>query len=167
MNVNLLSHFWILKAFLPELIKSKAGHVITMSSVMGLVGAAQMTDYCASKAAVVSLHESLRYELDKRYDAPLVRTTLVLPGYVHTPMFSRTPALPYDFAHVDESATTVKQAPPLSAGLFNFLAPSVPPYVVVKEIITALDWQESREITLPFYAGFTRSDPSVFLIAPY
>ena len=56
-----------------------------MASVMGLVGSAQMSepiidvipgtlsyfvkisaDYSASKAALISLHESLRYELDKR-----------------------------------------------------------------------------------------------------
>jgi len=159
MNVNVLSHFWTLKAFLPAMIKAKVGHVITMSSVMGLVGAAQMTDYCASKAALVSLNESLRYELDKRYNTPHIRTSLILPGYVHTPMFSRAPALPYDFIKAEagaNAATNVKPAPPLSAGWFNFLAPSVPPYVVVKEIITAMDVQESREITLPFFAGFVR-----------
>lgn len=67
------------------MIKQKTGHIITMSSVMGLVGAAQMckylsfslrdhillnlhiADYSASKASLISLHESLRYELDKRF----------------------------------------------------------------------------------------------------
>lgn len=28
---------------------------------------APLADYCASKAAVVTLHESLRYELDHKY----------------------------------------------------------------------------------------------------
>lgn len=36
-----------------------------MSSVMGYGGAAKMSDYVASKFALVGLHESLRYELDK------------------------------------------------------------------------------------------------------
>lgn len=53
-----------------------------MSSALGMAGVAQMSksqldsvtlaltceftaDYCASKAAVIGLHESLRYELDK------------------------------------------------------------------------------------------------------
>lgn len=34
---------------------------------MGMTGSAQMCDYAASKAALVSLNESLRYELDQRY----------------------------------------------------------------------------------------------------
>ena len=40
---------------------------VTVTSVMGLGGAAQMADYSASKAALFSLNESLRYELDKQY----------------------------------------------------------------------------------------------------
>ncbi len=55
---------------------------MTLSSILGLVGAAQMStlpepdvaseaktvsaDYCASKAALVNLHQSLRFELDSR-----------------------------------------------------------------------------------------------------
>jgi hypothetical protein len=34
---------------------------------MGMVGACQLSDYAASKAALMTLHDSLRYELDKRY----------------------------------------------------------------------------------------------------
>ncbi|QRV91577.1 short chain dehydrogenase [Ceratobasidium sp. AG-Ba] len=64
LDTNVASQFWTLKSFLPNMIKEKQGHIITVSSVMGLAGAAQMSDYCASKAALIGLHESLRYELD-------------------------------------------------------------------------------------------------------
>jgi short-subunit dehydrogenase len=37
-----------------------------VSSVLGMIGGCQLSDYSASKAALISLHESLRYELDKR-----------------------------------------------------------------------------------------------------
>jgi len=133
-GTNILSHFWILKAFLPSLLKNKRGHIVTMSSAMGMVGAAQMSDYCASKAAAISLHESLRYELDKRYKCPQIRTTLVCPGHVLTQMFKTTtfPTFP----------------------MFNFLAPSIQPVTVVKKIIAALDDQHSQRILLPFYTNF-------------
>ncbi|KZP20196.1 retinal short-chain dehydrogenase/reductase [Athelia psychrophila] len=134
-GVNTLAHFWVLKAFLPELIRQKAGHIISVSSVMGLAGCAQMTDYCASKAALVSLHESLRYELDKRYEAPKIRTTLVVPGHILTPLFSRI-TLPRN-------------------AFFKFFFPSVAPVTIVKAVIAALDEQHSRTIYLPFYAHFT------------
>jgi len=133
-GANTLSHFWILKAFLPNLLKNKSGHIVTMSSALGMTGVAQMADYCASKAAVVGLHESLRYELDKRYKCPQIRTTLVCPGHVLTPMFK---------------TVTFPKFP-----LFGFLCPSVPPVTVVKRIIAALDDQHSQTILVPFYTNF-------------
>lgn len=91
-------------------------------------------DYNASKAASASLHESLRYELDKRYHAPKVRTTLVLPGRLATPMFSQMNASKSNF--------------------HKFFTPMVHPISVVKAIITALDEQHSVDIYMPFYAHF-------------
>jgi len=135
-NTNVLSHFWLIKAFLPEMVKQKAGHIVTVSSVMGLVGSAQISDYAASKAALVNLHESLRYELDKRYKTPKIRTTLVLAGHTMTPLFSRM-SFP-------------------TAEWFKFLVPSLPPHAVAKAIIAALDEQESRTIYLPFFTHFVR-----------
>ncbi|PPQ66592.1 hypothetical protein CVT26_009492 [Gymnopilus dilepis] len=132
--VNTLSHFWVLKAFLPSLLKRKSGHIVTVSSAMGLTGAAQIADYSASKAAVIRLHESLRYELDKKYKCPQIRTTLVCPGHVLTPMFR-----------------TVKFS---SSALFRFFCPSIQPVAVVKRIIAALDDQYSEDIFLPFYTNF-------------
>jgi len=133
---NTLAHFYVLKAFLPGLLRRGRGHIVTMSSIMGLVGAAQMTDYCASKAALVALHQSLRFELDNRYHTPSVRTTLVLPSIVTTPLFSHT-VIP-------------------SFRLFRFLAPHVPPRAVVGAIVDALEAQESRVIRLPWYSNAAR-----------
>ncbi|KAB5590520.1 Short-chain dehydrogenase/reductase family protein [Ceratobasidium theobromae] len=135
-GTNVSSHFWTLKAFLPQMIKEKKGHILTVSSVMGLAGAAQMTDYCASKAALLGLHESLRYELDHVYNAPAVRTTLLCPGHVMTPLFS-----------------TVKFP---SSWWYRFFAPSLAPHDVVKAMIAAMDEQESRTIFMPFYTHFVR-----------
>ena len=101
-GVNALAHFWTLKAFLPEMIRNKSGHIVSgvkfsllsmfLTNRLGhcrlrrrsrrnstnefvncvhefffrsLIEIA-VADYNASKAAVISLHESLRYELDKR-----------------------------------------------------------------------------------------------------
>jgi short-subunit dehydrogenase len=133
-NVNTLAHYWTLKAFLPDMIKNNHGHIVTMSSVTGLIGACQVSDYSASKAALFSLHESLRYELDKRYNAPNVRTTLVVPGHINTPLFSQV-------------------SWPRSR-LFRFLAPTLQPITVVKAVITALDETHSRTLFMPFYANF-------------
>lgn len=90
-------------------------------------------DYSASKAAVINMHEALRYELDSRYNAPKVRTTVLCPGHIHTPLFS---------------TITVPQN-----AFYQFFVPSLSPLTVVKAIIQALDAHESRTIYLPFYAN--------------
>jgi len=133
-GVNTLAHFWILKAFLPGMLKSKAGHIVSVTSVMGYLGAAQMTDYNASKAAITSLHQSLRCELDKRHNCPRIRTTLVCPGYVTTPLFSSI------------------AFPPVPS--LKFLLPPAQPVSVVKRIISALDENQSQIILTPFWANF-------------
>ncbi|KAG9317366.1 retinal short-chain dehydrogenase/reductase [Chiua virens] len=130
-GVNTFAHFWTLKAFLPKMIERNSGHIVTMASVMGFVSSAQMSDYSASKSALLTMHESLRYELDNRYHAPGIRTTLVCPGHVRTPLFSTT-VFPDNF-------------------LYRFFVPSLVPVTVVKAVISALDAQESRMLLLPFY----------------
>jgi all-trans-retinol dehydrogenase (NAD+) len=148
---NTLAHFWILKAFLPALIRSGKGHIVTVSSLLGLVGCAQLSkflllpawittdrpaDYCASKAAVNQLYQSLRFELDSRYMSPEVKSTLLLPSFITTTLFSRI-NLPRSW-------------------LFNIVAPHLHPSDVVKSIISALDANESRVIRLPFYTNVAR-----------
>lgn len=79
------------------------------------------------------MHESLRYELDNRYNAPNIRTTVLCPGHILTPLFS---------------TITVPQN-----AFYRFFVPSLSPLTVVKAIIQALDAQESRTIYLPFYVN--------------
>ncbi|KAE8746212.1 hypothetical protein FOCC_FOCC007084 [Frankliniella occidentalis] len=86
-NVNILSHYWTTKAFLPEMMRSNRGHVVTVSSVTGLMGCYRCTDYSASKFATVGFHESLFTELKVLgYDG--VHTTLVCPYFIDTGMFA-------------------------------------------------------------------------------
>ncbi|KAJ3359416.1 hypothetical protein HDU91_004940 [Kappamyces sp. JEL0680] len=63
-KINVLGHFYLIKAFLPGFMKQRGGHILAVASVMGLTGAAFATDYCASKFAVTGYMESLRQELN-------------------------------------------------------------------------------------------------------
>lgn len=128
---NTLAHFWTLKAFLPGMIEKGTGHIITIASVLGLAGASKLTDYSASKAAVLSLNDTLRYELDKHYNCPKIRTTVIIPGHILTPMFQ---------------TFSLGQA-----WWTKFIFPSLHPITMVKTIIAALDEQHSRTIYLPLY----------------
>jgi NAD(P)-dependent dehydrogenase (short-subunit alcohol dehydrogenase family) len=70
------------KAFLPHLIASGDGHVVTMSSVFGLIGMPGQTAYNAAKFAVRGFTEALRQEmLVNRHP---VQVTCVHPGGIRT-----------------------------------------------------------------------------------
>ena len=84
-EVNVLSLYWVTKAFLPAMVERNRGHVVTMASAAGLVGVSRQTDYSASKHAAVGFDESLRVEL--RQVAPGITTTVVCPYYIDTGMF--------------------------------------------------------------------------------
>ncbi|XP_029635639.1 epidermal retinol dehydrogenase 2 isoform X1 [Octopus sinensis] len=86
-DVNTMAHFWTVKAFLPAMIKENHGHVVTVASAAGLLGVNSLTDYCASKFAVVGFEESLRFELEV-LGKDGVHTTVVCPFYINTGMFN-------------------------------------------------------------------------------
>ena len=60
-----------------------AGHVTAIASLAGLVGMPYEAPYSASKAALASIVESARAELEPRG----ITFTAVFPGFVDTPMF--------------------------------------------------------------------------------
>ncbi len=81
-NVNLLGVANTIAAVLPGMIARRRGHIVGISSLASLHGLPRMIGYCASKAGVNSLLESLRLEL-KQHN---IAVTTVCPGYMPTPM---------------------------------------------------------------------------------
>lgn len=92
------------------MMEKNHGHVVSIASIAGLVGAYQLTDYCSSKFAAVGLEESLRLELNcDGYDG--IHSTVVCPYYINTGMFagvgrSLIPILTPDYV-VDEAIKAI------------------------------------------------------------
>jgi all-trans-retinol dehydrogenase (NAD+) len=84
-RVNVISHFYTIKEFLPAMIARNQGHIVTIASLAGLAGTSKQTDYSASKHAAIGLDESLRNEL--RSMKSNVKTTCINPYYIDTGMF--------------------------------------------------------------------------------
>lgn len=80
MEVNTLSHFWMIQEFLPKMLERKKGHIVAVSSLAGLVGAANYTEYCASKFAVMGLMLSLDRELSQTEAGRTIRLTTICPA---------------------------------------------------------------------------------------
>ncbi|KAJ8010122.1 hypothetical protein DPEC_G00071710 [Dallia pectoralis] len=89
MEVNSNAHFWTYKAFLPAMIATNHGHLVSIASSAGLIGVNGLADYCASKFAAVGFAESVALELlaTKKYG---VKTTIVCPFFISTGMFDGT-----------------------------------------------------------------------------
>lgn len=77
--VNVLGAFATARAFGKRMLARTGGKLIFTSSQAGIRGTAQWTAYCASKAAVNSMTESLAAEW-----GPSVTVNAIAPGAVHT-----------------------------------------------------------------------------------
>jgi len=85
MQINTTSHAYTVREFLPDMLKLKKGHIVTIASAAGTLGVAGLVDYCASKFGAFGFDESLRMELKKLKSN--VRTTCICPSYIDTGMF--------------------------------------------------------------------------------
>jgi NADP-dependent 3-hydroxy acid dehydrogenase YdfG len=81
--VNLIAPFLVVRALVPHLVQRGAGHFVTLGSVSDHVAYTGSTAYAASKYGLRGMHEVLRAELSRTG----VRTTLVSPGPVNTPIW--------------------------------------------------------------------------------
>lgn len=86
MEVNIMAHFWTVKAFLPDMMKRNHGHIVNIASSAGLTGVSGLADYCASKFAAVGFDESLRFEMES-LGKDGIQTTVVCPFFINTGMF--------------------------------------------------------------------------------
>jgi NAD(P)-dependent dehydrogenase (short-subunit alcohol dehydrogenase family) len=80
--VNLWGVIHGTRAFLPHLIASGDGHVVTMSSLNGIMAQPELGAYCTAKFAVRGFTETLRGEM--LLAGHPVRVTVVHPGGVRT-----------------------------------------------------------------------------------
>ena len=96
MEINAVSNFWTVKAFLPGMIERGTGQVVTISSAAGLIGVPGLADYCASKFAVYGFHEAVRKEVKKRGKND-ISFTLICPYYINTGMFEGVKKSPLSF----------------------------------------------------------------------
>lgn len=81
-RINVLGTYYVIHEVLPYLLEQGKGDIINVASTAGLKGAAKMSAYGASKAAVINLTESLMQEVRKSN----IRVTTVNPSTIATEM---------------------------------------------------------------------------------
>ena len=83
--VNLLGAARLTRALLPAMLERGRGRIVNVASIAGHVGVRDEALYAATKAALLTFSEGLRYEVQ----ASGVRVTTVSPGVVDTDFFTR------------------------------------------------------------------------------
>ncbi len=83
LEVNLTAPFAFVRAFLPEMRRRGAGHIVTVGSIADRTTFPGNAAYAASKHGLRALHEVLRAELR----GTGVRTSLISPGPVDTELW--------------------------------------------------------------------------------
>ena len=81
-NINFWGVVHATRAFLPQLSRQPAAHIVNVSSIFGIVAPPGNTAYVAAKFAVRGFSESLRHELQAAQSP--VRLSVVHPGGIKT-----------------------------------------------------------------------------------
>lgn len=85
LETNFFGAVAVTKAILPTMRKQRSGHIIQMSSIVGLQGSVTISSYAASKHALEGWSESLRLEVK-----PLgIQVVLVEPGAFDTGIWTQ------------------------------------------------------------------------------
>ena len=86
-DVNLKGTFYMMRGVSRYMLRQRAGRIINMSSVVGVMGNAGQVNYSASKAGVIGMTKSLARELASRQ----ITVNAVAPGMIETDMTAAMP----------------------------------------------------------------------------
>jgi 3-oxoacyl-[acyl-carrier protein] reductase len=82
LSVNLDGAFNVTQPVAKVMMKQREGRIVSISSVIGLMGNAGQANYAASKAGLIGLTKALAKELGSRN----ITVNAIAPGYIQTPM---------------------------------------------------------------------------------
>ncbi|MBU2063979.1 MAG: 3-oxoacyl-[acyl-carrier-protein] reductase [Candidatus Omnitrophica bacterium] len=88
-SVNLKGCFNCTKAAIKVMLKQRAGRIVNLASIIGLMGNAGQANYAASKAGIIGLTKSVAKEVASRN----INVNAIAPGFIETKM---TQILPED-----------------------------------------------------------------------
>ena len=112
-DVNLTASMILCRAAMRGMMKARYGRIISISSIVGVIGNPGQSNYAASKAGMIGYSKALAQEVASRG----VTVNVIAPGFIETPMtdelsddqktalLSRVPAA--RLGHADEIAAAV------------------------------------------------------------
>jgi 3-hydroxy acid dehydrogenase / malonic semialdehyde reductase len=129
LDTNVKGLLYVSKAVLPFMIKNKKGHIINLGSVAAKVSYEKGNVYCASKAAVETISETMRIDLLRHG----IKVTAIHPGAAETEFsdirFKGNKELAkkvyegYEPLHAEDIADTI------------FYCAALPPHVCINDLV--------------------------------
>ncbi|MFD0987186.1 3-oxoacyl-[acyl-carrier-protein] reductase [Methyloligella solikamskensis] len=80
--VNLTSVFTLTRSILRNMMRRRAGRIVNIASISGVIGNPGQPNYAASKAGLVGMTKSLAREVSARG----ITANCIAPGFIQTPM---------------------------------------------------------------------------------
>jgi NAD(P)-dependent dehydrogenase (short-subunit alcohol dehydrogenase family) len=105
-RVNLIGVSNSIAAVLPQMLERRQGHIVALSSLASYRGLPRMAAYCASKAGVNALMDSLRVDLQGQG----IALTTICPGWIRTPLTTNITAPMPDMLEVEDAVQRIVKA---------------------------------------------------------
>ncbi len=86
-NTNLSGTYYVIKTIIKNMMLQKAGSIVNVASISGLVGNSGQANYSASKGGVIAFTKTLAIELG-RYN---IRVNAIAPGIIESEMIENIP----------------------------------------------------------------------------
>ncbi|KAH8387216.1 hypothetical protein KR093_005620, partial [Drosophila rubida] len=83
-DINVLAHFWMIQAFLPDMLERNEGSIVALSSCAGLFGLPNLVPYCGTKFAVRGYMAALAEELRLKNPQSNIKLTTIYPYMIDT-----------------------------------------------------------------------------------
>jgi 3-oxoacyl-[acyl-carrier protein] reductase len=130
LDANLKGAFHTIQVTIKGMMKRRAGRIINISSIVGLIGNKGQANYAASKAGLIGLTKSVA----KEYASRNILANCVAPGFIETDMTDALPA--------EARATLLEQIalgrlgrPEDVAGTVLFLASDLASYITGQVLV--------------------------------
>ncbi len=130
LDVNLKAAFYLCGAVAKPMLKQRAGSIVLMTSIVGVMGNAGQAAYAASKAGLIGLAKSLAKELGSRN----IRVNAVAPGFIETAMSEKMPDAAKEFL-IKQAALGRAGKPEDVSGVVAFLCSDAAGYITGQTLV--------------------------------
>jgi 3-oxoacyl-[acyl-carrier protein] reductase len=130
LDVNLKSAFYLCAAAAKPMMKQRAGSIVLMTSIVGMIGNAGQSAYAASKAGLIGLCKSAAKELGSRN----IRVNAVAPGLIETAMTEKMPDAARDFL-IKQAALGRAGKPEDVSGVVAFLCSDTAGFITGQTLV--------------------------------